>query len=249
MPMIARVLLTVTLLTLAPWAMATQSAAELRTALTNSSRPAEDKARDEGRKPADVIAFLGFDKGDTVMDVMAAGGFYTEVLSIAVGPQGKVYAQNLPVMLTFRGGAVEKALSERLANARLPNVERINKDFADIDLPAGSLDGAITALNFHDMYNRDPEAAAAMLKAMHRLLKPGAVLGLIDHVGTAGADNAALHRIEKQHAIDAARAAGFEIAGDSDLLANAGDDHTQMVFAQEQRGHTDRFLLKLKKPE
>ena len=43
-------------------------------------------------------------------------------------------------------------------------------------------------------------------------------------------------------------AAGFIVDGDSDLLANPDDDHTQSVFAEGLRGHTDRFLLKLRKP-
>ncbi len=227
---------------------AAQLAGDLRTALDNPGRPEADKARDEGRKPADVIAFLGFGKGDTVMDMIASGGYYTEVLSNTVGPQGKVYAQNPPFILKYNDGVYDKALTERLANGRLGNVQRVDADFADIDLPPGSLDGAITALNFHDVYNDDPNAATAMLKAMYGLLKPGGVLGLIDHVGLQGADNASLHRVPKQRAIDAAKAAGFEVVGESDLLANPGDDHTRMVFAPGLRGHTDRFLLKLRKP-
>lgn len=244
-----RILLGVVLLTIMPWATADAASADgLRAALDNAARPDADKARDAGRKPADVITFLGFGKGDTVMDVIAAGGYYTEVLSVAVGPEGTVYAQNPPAVLKFRDGANDKALSERLAGDRLPNVKRIDADFADLELPAGSLDGAITALNFHDLYNRDPDAAAAMLKVLYGLLKPGAVLGIVDHVGVAGADNASLHRIEKSKVVEAAKAAGFEIAGDSDLLASPEDDHSLMVFAEGLRGRTDRFLLKLRKP-
>lgn len=243
----ARLLLAAALLALSAWADA-QSATDLRAALANPSRPESDKVRDEGRQPADVISFLGFGKGDTVMDMIAAGGYYTEVLSNAVGPDGKVYAQNPPSVLKFRDGASDKAMTERLAGDRLANVERLDADFADIELPPGSLDGAITALNFHDVYNGDPDAAVGMLKVMYGLLKPGGVLGMIDHVGVEGADNASLHRVQKQSAIDAARAAGFEVVAESALLANPGDDHTRRVFAPGLRGHTDRFLLKLKKP-
>ncbi|MCP5180566.1 MAG: class I SAM-dependent methyltransferase [Pseudomonadales bacterium] len=224
-------------------------AAALREALTQSSRADEEKARDAGRKPADVVTFLGFGPGMTVMDVIAAGGFYTEVLSIAVGENGKVYAQNPPFVLQFRDGMNDKAMTARLADNRLPNVVRMDADLPEVAIEAGSLDGAITALNLHDVYNRDPEAAVGMLKLVYGMLKPGGVFGVIDHAGVAGADNASLHRMEKAQAIEAATAAGFEIAGDSDLLSNADDDHTKMVFEEPVRGRTDRFLLKLRRPE
>jgi predicted methyltransferase len=223
-------------------------AAELRSALTDSARAQGDKARDEGRKPADVLAFLGIRNGMTVMDVIAAGGYYTEVLSIAVGSEGRVYAQNPAAVLQFRDGANDKAMTARLAEDRLANVERWDREFDDIGLEAGILDAAITALNFHDIYNRDPGAAVEMLRTIRGLLKPGGVLGIVDHSGNSGANNAELHRIEKQKVIDAAIAAGLEVDGDSDLLANGADDHSQMVFAPEIRGKTDRFLLRLVVP-
>jgi predicted methyltransferase len=246
---VVRMLLAIFSLACMPWANAAQSeAGALRAALDNPSRAEADKARDAGRKPADVVTFLGFHEGMTVMDVIAAGGYYTEVLSIAVGGGGKVYAQNPAVVLKFRDGANDQALTERLADNRLPNVVRLDREFAEIGLEPESLDGAITALNFHDVYNNDPAAAVGMLEVIKGLLKPGGVLGIIDHAGDAGADNAALHRIEKDKVMEAAKAAGFEIAGDSGLLSNPDDDHTGMVFAPGLRGNTDRLLLKLVKP-
>ena len=68
---------------------------ELATRLATSDRLAEDKARDVGRRPAEVLAFLGIEPGMTVMDVIASGGYYSEVLAEAVGPDGLVYAQNI----------------------------------------------------------------------------------------------------------------------------------------------------------
>ncbi|MCH8142203.1 MAG: class I SAM-dependent methyltransferase [Proteobacteria bacterium] len=222
--------------------------AALSAALSGGDRADADKARDAGRKPAQVVAFLGISEGMTVMDLIAAGGYYTEVLAHAVGESGRVYAQNPAMVLRFRDGANDKAMAARLANDRLPNVVRWDHEMTDIGLDAGSLDAAITALNFHDIYNNDPAVAADFLTAVMQLLKPGGVLGIIDHHGNAGADNAALHRMEKSKALEAITAAGFEVVGDSDLLSNAADDRTQMVFAADLRGKTDRFLVKLRKP-
>lgn len=222
---------------------------DLPALLASDSRPQEDRARDAGRKPARVIEFLGIKPGMRVLDVIAAGGYYTEVLSLAVGPEGHVVAQNPPGVLERRDGANEKALSARLAGNRLPNVSRLNSDFADITADAGKFDAAITALNFHDIYNGPgPEAALAMLQKINSLLVSGGIFCIIDHVGVAGNDNASLHRVEKSVAIETAKAAGFVVEGDANILANPADDHTQAVFAEQIRGKTDRFLLKFVKP-
>ncbi len=221
----------------------------LRPLLAGTSRSEADRARDAGRRPAEVIEFLGIKSGMRVIDIWAAGGYYTEVLSLAVGPGGHVVAQNPPGLLERRDGANEKVISARLAGDRLPNVSRMNSGFENIGSVAGTFDAAITALNFHDMYNgRGPEAALATLQAVNSLLKSGGILAIIDHVGVAGADNASLHRVEKAQAIETAKAAGFVVQGDANILANAGDDHTQPVFAEGVRGRTDRFLLKFVKP-
>ena len=222
---------------------------DLHALLASDSRAEGDRARDAGRKPADVIEFLGIEPGMRVIDIIAAGGYYTEVLSLAVDAEGHVVAQNPAFVLQFREGANEIALSARLADDRLPNVSRMNKEFEDMSAADGQFEAAITALNFHDIYNgRGPDVALGFLQTIGSMLKPGAVFGIIDHVGVADEDNASLHRIEVAKVIETAQAAGFEIEGQSDLLSNEGDDHTQGVFAEGLRGQTDRFLLKLRKP-
>lgn len=242
-------LLAVALMLCASGVMANHhEATELSAALTESSRADADKSRDAGRKPAEVLTFLGIAPGMTVMDVIAAGGYYTEVLAVAVGPQGMVYAQNPAAVLQFREGANDKAMTARLDGDRLANVTRLDRELTALGLEAGSLDAAITALNFHDVYNRDPAVAIGMLQVIRGLLKPGGVLGIIDHQGSAEGNNAELHRIEKAKVVAAATEAGFEVAADSDLLANSTDDLSQMVFAPDVRGSTNRFLLKLVNP-
>lgn len=228
---------------------ALQAAADLRSLLASETRAETDRVRDAARHPADVVEFLGIRKGMRVMDVIAAGGYYTEVLSLAVGADGHVVAQNPPIVLQIRDGANEKELSTRLAENRLPNVSRLNKDFADLTPEDGPFDAAITALNFHDVYNRNgPEATVIMLRSIASVLRPGGVLGIIDHVGEAGEDNAALHRIEISKVLESVESAGLVVDSDSDLLRNETDDHTLNVFDDTVRGNTDRFLLRLNRP-
>lgn len=222
---------------------------DLRTLLASENRAESDRARDEGRKPADIVEFLGIQPGMRVIDLIAAGGYYTEVLSLAVGEDGHVVAQNSPAVLEMRDGANEKAISARLADNRLANVSRMNKGIADLLPEDGPFDAAITALNFHDIYNRQgAEATVGALQIIASTLKPGAVLGIIDHVGEAGADNAALHRIEIVHVLETIEAAGLIVESDSDLLRNEADDHSMFVFDESVRGKTDRFLLKIRTP-
>ena len=105
-------------------------------------------------------------------------------------------------------------------------------------------------MNFHDVYNgQGADAAKAFMQEVFFVLKPGGVFGVIDHVGVAGADNTKLHRIEPEKAKQIALAAGFVIEAESDLLAHPEDDHTKNVFDPAVRGKTDRFLLKLRKPD
>jgi len=223
---------------------------DLATVLASDIRSEEDRARDAGRKPADVVAALGIEPGMHVLDVMAGGGWYTEVLSLSVGPDGHVTSHNTAFALQVRDGVNEKALSARIADGRLSNVSRLNKEVGELMPEDGPFDAAITALNLHDIYNRGgEEAAVGAMRAIYSVLKPGGVFGLIDHQGLEGQDNAELHRMLKADAIRVAEAAGFVVEEDSDVLHSDIDDMTQHMRTEGIRGYTNRFLLKLRKPQ
>lgn len=218
-----------------------EQASRMRTALASPERPQADKDRDAVRKPIETIQFLGIKTGQTVVDVIAVGGWFTEVLSAAVGPSGKVYGQN-PTFFTQRPNFAE---TENARNARLRNVTPIHGDLpGDI---AGKADAAITALNLHDIYGQGgEEAAVALCKQVFDTLKPGGVFGVIDHVGMAGQDNKALHRIEPSVAKDVLTKAGFTIEAESNILDDPNDDHSKRVF--DLARHTDQFLIRARKP-
>lgn len=227
------------------------SIATTRAALAAApGRSDEDKARDESRRPAEVLAFLGLETGDTVLDLIASGGWYSVAAAVATGPSGKVYAQNPAAALQLRDGAYDKELDARLAANNLPQLERLNSEFADLGIADDSVDLAITALNFHDIYNGfGAPAAIGMLQAIKAKLKPGGVLGVIDHVGDPDGEHKATHRIDPALAVAAAQAAGFTVERNDQLLAGVNDDHAKNVFDPAVRGKTDRFVLKLVKPK
>ena len=211
-------------------------------ALMAEERPAEEKERDASRMPSEVLNFVGIGEGMNVLEAIAGGGWYTEVLSAAVGPDGTVYSQNAERMRErFADAAAARA-------ERLGNVEVIYTQGTAIDLPVEA-DAAFTALNLHDMANRGDEVGLGFLGGIYDALAPGGVLGITDHVGVAGQDNTELHRMEASKARELITQAGFVIEAESDILMNPDDDHTLRVFDPAIQGVTDRMLFRARKPE
>ncbi|MEX2469886.1 MAG: methyltransferase domain-containing protein, partial [Pseudohongiellaceae bacterium] len=180
------------------------------------------------------------------------GGYYTFILAKAVGPDGTVYAQNTPRGLNFEEDRQDitqgEALENKILRGNLDNVVHLVQRLEEIELPAQSLDAVIVAQVLHDYYNPNPERALAMLEHIYSLLKPGGVAGVMDHVGLAGNDNRALHRMRIEDAVAVAEAAGFRVES-SDLLRNPNDLHARSIFDPRLNRNTDRFLLKLTRPE
>jgi predicted methyltransferase len=139
-------------------------------------------------------------------------------------------------------------MDERLANNRLPNVVLHIAEYDDLGLES-ELDFAFLGNLIHDFYYRDGEAnALAFLVSIKMALKPGGILGVTDHVGVEGQDNANLHRIDPGIVRDLLQKAGFVIEDDSDLLANPEDDHSLMVYDEAIYLRTDRVLFRARKP-
>lgn len=217
-------------------------AANFDAALDAADRPAEEKARDANRKPKQVLEFIGIGAGMSVLDLNASTGWYTEVLSAAVGADGQVIAHNSP----RRRDRTEAAITAKAE--RLGNVTPLFADIGALGLN-GEVDAALTALNLHDMYNRSAKVGQAYVDDAFKALKPGGVFCVIDHEGGAGQDNAELHRIEVAVAKEALETAGFVIESVSDLLDNPADDHSLHMRDESLERNTDRFLIRARKPE
>jgi predicted methyltransferase len=203
-------------------------------AVANPERPNADRERDGHRRPAEVLTFFGVEPGMTVLEFIAGGGYYTEILSQVVGEDGHVYATRLS--------------EQRNADGRLTNVTALDQEWS---LDSGSVDVVFTALNYHDLYNVEGLDIDALLARFHDVLRPGGVMAVIDHAAEDGSgtrDTNTTHRIDEAVVVEDFTRAGFELAETSDLLRNSDDDRTQNVFAPGLRGQTDRFVLKFVKP-
>jgi predicted methyltransferase len=227
---------------------------DIASVLASPTRSAEDKERDARDKPAEVLALAGFERGDTVADVFAGGGYYSEILAGIVGPEGQVLLANNIGYDNFG----KKGWTARLANDRLPNVKHVVGPTEAMGLGENTLDGAVMVMGYHDLYWVDEKEgwpkidAGQFLDQVARALKPGGVLLLVDHSAQEGTGSSAaqtLHRIDEQFAIADFREHGLEFEREIAVLRNADDDRSKNVFDPSIRGKTDRFVHLYRKPE
>ena len=224
----------------------------LRRAISGPDREVTDFVRDDARKPVEVLTFLGLEPGMSVLDVYAAGGYYTFILAKAVGPEGHVYAQNTPRGLRFEEDRQEisqgEALDMKIERGQLHNVTHLVQRMEDIAIAEGSLDMVMVVQILHDYYNGNPGRAVELLAKAKSLLKPGGIVAVIDHLGDEGLENRRFHRMLKSQAIEAGQLAGLELVADSDILHNPNDRHLRSIFDPMLNRNTDRFLLKFRNP-
>lgn len=231
-------------------AAAPAAPAAITKALADPARSAANRALDESRKPAEVLAFAGFKPGQVVADWGAGGGYYSELIADVVGPKGRVYALANPAYL--KPGtldAVAKAHANVLMLVTPPSA---------MTLAPGSLDAIFAHLEFHDLYlpaahgSATPaRPVAATLANWFAALRPGGTVVIVDHVGMAGAPATVadtLHRIDPAQVKADMLAAGFVLDGESSVLQRNDDPHTAIVFDPALRGKTDRFALRFRRP-
>lgn len=222
-------------------------------AVASPSRSADNVKLDESRKPAAVLSFLGLRRGMKVIDLFGANAYWAELEAPVVGPKGHVLVWE-PTQ--FYNDKAKASFAEFMA--KNPNVTIVSTLFEGPQLPKNYADFVMLNLNYHDTYWQSDKykiprmEPAAFLKTVYDAMKPGAVIGVIDHVASANNDVRAT--VEKYHRIDPEvvkadfKRAGFVLAGSSDILRNPSDPHDLLVFDPKIRGKTDRFIFLFKKP-
>ena len=232
-------------------ALGQDSKALANAVVTAADRSPEDRAMDAGRKPAELLAFIGVQPGWRIADLGAGGGYTTELIKRAVGSDGVVYGQNSKKLLEM---FLEKPWSARLEKPAMKGVVRLDRDFDD-PFPSDMrpLDAVTMVLFYHDTVwlgvNRE-----AMNKAVFNALKPGGTFVIVDHSARPGdgVDVAnTFHRIDENVVKSEVQAAGFVLDGQADFLRNKGDTrdwNDSPRAAGERRGTSDRFVLRFRKP-
>jgi len=222
--------------------------APIAAALADKGRPEADAKRDAARHPGELLAWAGVKPGQKVADFIMGGGYFTRILSVAVGPKGHVYAFQPAEFVKFRAAYAteQKAVADAYSN-----VTPISTSFGDLKLPDG-LDLVLTVQNYHDLHLKafPADNAAKMNAEIFRALKPGGTFVVVDHVGPADPGTPdKLHRIDPAQVRSEVEAAGFKFAGESNLLRNPADSHAVGVFDKSIRGETDQFAMKFVKPK
>jgi len=221
----------------------------IQQALAHEQRLPADRQSDAGRKPDQILAYFEIQPGMTVLDLFSGGGYYTELVSHITGDSGKVYAHNNQAYVDY----VKDTLEQRFTEGRLSNVKRLTMELSALDLPDQSLDATLMILAMHDFYYEDQDNnwpkvdVNALLVELCSAMKPGAVLGVVDHVAEPGSgirDVQTLHRIEPAYIRQQFSESCFEYSGESNVLRNTSDDYSKSMYAEGIRGKTDRFVYK-----
>jgi predicted methyltransferase len=216
-------------------------------AVSHAGRSADDLKRDATDHPADMLRLAGIKPGMQVADFLAAGGYYSELLSYIVGPKGHVLLLNNKPYDDFSNNSWK----QRIADHHLTNVEHRTVSMDDLGLADASLDAVVLAKVYHDLYWVDAQEgwpkidASGVLDQLAKALKPGGIVLLIDHsakAGTGSADAGKLHRIDEAYARRDFEAHGFKFVRSSDLLRKPEDKRDQISYKGPALGKTDRFV-------
>jgi len=260
------------LLTIAGCAMPSTrqaTAQALDNILADPHRPAADSARDRYRHPKETLLFFGMRPEMTVLEVWPEPGWYTDVIAPLLRDRGKYYA-----------GVIEADPGSQYINTRLEAYR--NKLASDPTLygsativtfpthggdvvPPGTLDMVVTFRNIHNWMAQD--TAPQVFATIFRALKPGGVLGVVEHRGNPAIPQdpkAKSGYVNEEYAIQLIRSQGFRLLGSSEVNANPKDtkDYSQGVWTlppvyrlgdQDREkyaeiGESDRFTLKFEKP-
>jgi predicted methyltransferase len=214
------------------------SAEQYRVLLANPVRTERDRGMDERRHPVELLQFAQVRPGMQVLDVATGGGYTSQLLALAVGPSGKVWAQTPQPSVT---------LKERLAANSQAGIAVVTRPFDDPVPPeAAPLDLVTLVLNYHDI-SYLPVDRDAMNRKVFAALKPGGRYVVIDHSalpGTGITVGKTLHRIEEAFVVAEVRRAGFVLDGEGAFMRDPKDARDK----SSNQPSTDKFVLRFVKP-
>lgn len=211
-----------------------------RQSVASPIRTDADRDADAKRKPFEFLQFTNVRPGMRVLDIAAGGGYTTQLLALAVGSNGAVWAQN---------AKLQPELEKRLSSHPQANIIPVNRPYQDpVPDAASQLDLITIVMNYHDIAYM-PVDRAKMDRRLFHALKSGGHLVVLDHSAKAGSGVSAaktLHRIDEKVVLDEFRQAGFQLEQSGDFLRNPSDPRDQAFF--DMKIPTDKFVLRFIKP-
>ncbi len=241
------------------------SADPLEAAVSAAHRSEEQRARDRHRHPQETLAFFGVQPSSRVVELWPGGGWYTAILGPLLREEGHltaVAARNRYLERFQQFIAAGPELYDRVELVEIEPADGAELSFG----PDGSADVLLTFRNYHNWMSGSYEDE--VLAAAFRVLRPGGVLGVVEHRGEPGMDREAMTRtgyVPEDVIIQAAQAAGFVLDERSEVNANPADDHDHpngvwsllpaLRGGDEGReeftaiGESDRMTLRFRRPE
>ena len=252
-------------------AQADGDSTSLERAIAGKQRSAEHKARDKYRHPLQTLEFFDVKDNMTVVEIWPGKGWYTEILAPYLKDKGKLYAAH------FSGDAKQPYFKKGLENF-VKKMHKQPKVFGKVELtvlqppeflqiaPDGSADRIVTFRNVHNWMKSDQ--AAAVFNAIYKALKPGGILGIVEHRNSASKPQdtrAESGYVSEDYVIALARNAGFEFLQKSEINANSKDTKNypegvwtlppSLRLKDKDRkkylaiGESDRMTIKFIKPQ
>ncbi len=240
----------------------------LKEVIAGDHRSEKNKARDKYRNPFETLTFFGIRPDMTAVEIYPGRGWYTEILAPYLKDSGTLFAAEHPGDPSY--AALQRSLDafdQKIQDAPelYGEVKRTKLTKEGHIAPPGSADLVVTFRNVHSLMGSgtEQEAFAAMFKA----LKPGGVLGVVQHRGDPNVKQdpkAGLGYVNEDYVIELAEKAGFDLAEKAEINGNPKDtkDHPKNVWTlppslrlgDEDRekylaiGESDRMTLKFVKP-
>lgn len=236
-------------------------------------RSAQNIARDAYRHPKETLAFFGLTPSMTVVEIWPGSGWYTEILAPTLRAEGQLFAAHFPSdsQVKYYQRSLT-AFNEKLASDKVYENVAVSEFYPGTHhqiAPAESADMVLTFRNLHNWYmQQDEQGIENAFRAFYDALKPGGVLGVVDHRLPESRDSAKAKRsgyVKQSWVIEFAQKAGFELVAHSEVNANPLDtaDHPKGVWTLPPRlalgnddaaqyraiGESDRMTLKFIKPE
>lgn len=245
----------------------------LQAAVESPQRDRANVGRDGARHPAQTLQFFGVQPGQTVVEITPGGGWYAEILAPLLREEGRYIAAVVDPMAVPEGrgrdyqqrsrDGLQKKFSAAPAQFDKATVVAYNPQAPQFGAP-GSADVVLTFRNVHNW--RKSGQAEGMFRGFFEVLKPGGVLGVVEHRAKADvpADDGSGY-VGQQQVIAMAQAAGFRLDGSSEINANPRDskDHPNGVWTlppgnnhdaadaakYQAIGESDRMTLRFIKPK
>lgn len=240
--------------------------------MASAHRSDENRARDRYRNPEETLFFFGLEPDDTVIEINPGGGWYMEIIAPFVNEDGQYIAatpdpelEGMPSYVIRQAAQIQARIEEQPDFYGNAEVQLYDPSAPVLGEP-GSADFVLTFRNVHGWINGGQ--AEGMFLAFADVLKPGGVLGVVQHRAVDDADpseSAATGYVSEAAVIALAEAAGLTLDDRSNINANPKDtrDHPEGVWtlppslrlgeenraAYEAIGESDRMTLRFVKPE